>query len=176
LKSLPQFERFNYLNSQTSLFYKNYIGIDRKCISRLLGSKTSSEIIQEFSELEITILSACSIAIIGLIISCIGLTIMFVLLGRHCCDADQEYLKVIYIIAFIFYSLPTFVISAILVSKTNAINYDLGILADPLCTDKITSAAVNFFSSKIFLGVSMAIVYLVFSILGIISNITVYFM
>jgi len=172
LMSLPQFQKYNYLNNQTSLFYKNYIGIDRKCISRLLGGKTSSEIFQEFSEMEKIIISSSTLALVGLICSCIGIFVI-IILACIFCTGGPDGMKAFYIVAFIFFTLPAFIISAILIRKTNAINYDLGIIADPTCSDKITSSAVNFFSSKISSGVSMATGYLVCSIIGIIFNIAV---
>ncbi len=173
--SLPQFQKFNYLNSKTSLFYKNYIGIDKKCISRLLEGKTSSEILKEFSEMETNLISASIVALVRLICSSIGLIIVIGMSFLFCYRIPLG-MKSFYIIVFISFYLPAFIISAILVSKTNAINYELGILADPTCSDKINTTAVNFFSSKISSGVSMAIGFLVCSIIGVIFNIAVFIM
>jgi len=174
LMSLPQFQKYNYLNAQTSLFYKNYIGMDRKCVSKLLGGLPSQQVIEDLAKIETSIGSASTCALVGLIFSIIGIIVLGIMLCVSGCGNSDGWI-VFNVIGGIFFTLPAIIISSILVSKSGSINYDMGIFADPNCTDQITSNAVLFFTSKISSGVSMAIAYLVCAIIAVVCNIAAFF-
>jgi hypothetical protein len=161
LLSLPKFQKYNYLSGSTSLFYKIYIGINSQCISK----------IADLVKIEDAISSVSTTALVGMIFGIFAIVILVIFSVIFCCnEGKEESLKVMNIIFGIFSSIPALIISAILVSKANNIGYDLSVFSDPNCTDSITSNAVASFSSKINSGVSMSVAYLLFSVLGFVSN------
>ena len=176
LLSLPQFQNYNYLSGATSLYSKNFIGFNKQCVSKLLGNKPSSLIIQDLVQIEDKIGSVSTVALVGMIFGIIGFVIIIIFSCIFCCGGgDTEGLKFLSIISVIFISIPALIISAILVSKANNIGYDLSLFADPYCTDSITSNAVGSFSSKINSGISMSVTYLIFSILALVCNVFSFF-
>jgi len=173
LQSLPKFQSYNYLSGQTSLYYKNYIGFNKQCVSKLIGNASSTQILTDLVQIEASIGSISTCALVGLVFMIIGIVflIFFGIFSLCTSSFDDTGLMFMHIISGILISLPAFIISAILVSKTNAISFDLSVLSDPFCSDSITSNAVGSFSSKIGSGKSTAVAYLFFAILALVSNI-----
>jgi len=175
LQSLPQFNKYYYLQSQTNIYYKNYIGMDRKCLGRLIGNSSSAQILNDLVNIEKLVSSASTCALVGIIFAGIGLLIAGIFGCIMCSSGGAETGIVFYVINGIFFSIPALIISAILVSKSGITNYDMSTFSDSSCTDVVTSAAVIEFVSKINSGATMAVVYLIFSIFAFILNIAGFF-
>ena len=170
LMSLPKFQKYNYLSGTTSLFYKNYIGIDSRCISKIAGKSSSTQVISDLVKIEEIISSVSTIAMVGMVFGIMAFVILIIFTCIFWNQEKEESFKNMNIILGIFSCIPALIISAILVSKANNLGYDLSVFSDPNCTDSITSNAVASFSSKISLGVRMSVVYLIFSVFGFVSN------
>jgi len=176
LQSLPKFQSYNYLAGETSLYYKNFIGFNKQCVSKLLGNTPSTQILTGLVQIEALISSVSIYALVGMIFMIIGIVIISIFGTIFLCSSRESSGPIfLHIISCVFISLPAFVISAILVSKSNAISFDLSIIADPFCSDSITSNAVGSFSSKVNSGKTMSVAYLVFAIIGLVSNFVSFF-
>merc|ERR1711957_125002 len=176
IQQLPQFmTKYNYLESQTSLFYKNYIGMNKNCVEKMIKGKSSDEFIMSLVHIEEHINSAKACALIGMIICIIGflVSIIGVISAKCCCDVESMYITCFFISSIIFFFIPALVCSAIIVGKINANNFDLTPLAQPGCTTPITQGALNGFSSGISSAKNMAAAYLSFSLIGIFAAVAV---
>lgn len=176
LSSMPNFQNYNYLNAETYLYYKNYVGLDMRCKTELIGNGSATEFINSLLQLESTIGGVTTCALVGLIFGIIGLvvTIIFVIIF-FCSGFDSEKIIFYNIISMIFISIPALIISSILLSKVNNTNYNLSILKEPNCTDPNTSLAISGFLDSVTTGKTMTYVYFSFSLIAIITNIVGFF-
>lgn len=171
LQSLPQFIKYDYLQSQTSIYYKNYIGIERKCLTRLIENSSSVQIINDLINFEKLVSSSTTWAYVGTIAVGYVLVVQFIFAILLCTLDFIVVAKSFLIGNAAFFTIPSLIISSVLVSKS-LISYDMSIFSDPSCTDAVTSAAVLEFLSKFKSGATLAILYLIFSLFSFILNIT----
>merc|ERR1712166_475870 len=104
---VPQFmTKYNYLESQTSLFYKNYIGMNKNCVEKMIKGKSSDEFIMSLVHIEEHINSAKACALIGMIICIIGflVSIIGVISAKCCCDVESMTCFFISSIIFFFHT------------------------------------------------------------------------
>ena len=172
LNILPLFSsKYNYVQSTTSLFHKNYIGLDKKCLQNQLKNESEEEFINGLINIEDQITSAKIAALVGMILAIVGITLTIgILIMGICCSCDSWSGFLIFF-SIIIICLPALICGSIIVGKINSQNTDLSEIAQPGCTDNITSLALNNFTSKIYSAKSMAAAYLSFGIIGIISGI-----
>merc|ERR1712151_1201341 len=115
--------------------------------------------------------SAKIAAIVGIVFSSIGIFCMIGMLIFMCCTESKEgLLFCFHIVELLVMCLPALIVGSIIVSIINGHNFDLTPLAQPGCTDPITTGALSGFTTKISSAKSMAASYLAFGIIGIVTG------
>lgn len=170
IQMLPLFAtKYNYFETSTSLFYKNYIGMNHRCIENMIKNESAEEFIQGLINVEESINSAKTAALVGMIFTIIGITFtIFLFFMKLCCGGEDSngMMMGVIILNIILLCIPALVCGSIIVGKINANNFDLTPLAQPGCTDQITQSALHGFTSKISSAKTMAASYLSLSLIG----------
>jgi len=176
LLSLPDFQKYNYLSSSTNLYYKNYIGIDTRCREDILQTGASSKIVSDLVKIDGIVDSIIIVTAVGLFFCLVGFLFIIMFTMMLCCNFVDMNEKLIFLKPLLTMSLPSFIISSILVNKVTNLKNDMSLFADPLCTDSITSSVVAGFIDNTSSGISLGIWYLLFAILSMILNIYGFFL
>lgn len=171
LRNLPLFNNeYNYLQANTNLFYRNYIGMEKRCVENILkNGETDEDLIISLINIEDKIESSKTSAIVGMIFGIIGFSI-FVIFGciTLCCGVEmKDVMSVVMIVLMIIQFLPVLICGSIIVAKANSNNFDLTPLAQPGCTDQITTTILAHFSAQVSSAKSLAAAYLSFGVIGI---------
>jgi hypothetical protein len=176
LSNLPLFTtKYNYVQSQTNLYQKNYIGMNKKCVDRQIKNETPEEFIDNLMHIEETVNSSKLAAVIGMILAIIGFVVAIIMIfGKCCCCSESDITTILVFSNILLIFLPALICGSIVVGKINSKNLDLTELAQPGCTDNITSLALNHFTTTIHSAKSTAAAYLSFGIIGIISGIATF--
>ncbi len=167
LKSLPNYKIYDYSNSTTNLYYKNYIGLDYKCFSNIKKDTNTENIISDLLKVESLVSSSSLTCTFCLIFSTLGLFIIIWSIPAYFCV--QFDLKILHILIIFFFFIPSFICSCVYLSRINGVNQELQFLQD--CTDQITKVATYDFMSNISSISSIGIAHVIFSILCLTSNI-----
>lgn len=168
LTSLPNFEKYNYLQSNTNLFYKNYIGMNKKCFEKMITKQTEDQFLSEILNIRSNIESTQSAAMFGMVLNIIGLVILIVMVLVFIfskVDSDNMFWM---IPCMLLNSLVSLIVGSIIVGIINAHNFDLTPLAQPGCTDPITESALLGFTSTISSGKGTSAAMLSFGLISLI--------
>jgi len=163
---------YNYLNKNTNLYYRNYIGMKKECLEKLLENKTKEELILNIINIEDDINKHIRINVIGLAFAGIGIFMFFIfLLSAIFSGTYGDTGNLFNIIGIFIVSIPNLIIGLLLIFNTRNTNTDIKYMAHPGCTDSFTSSALNKFSYDIDTARNMLFAYTIFAIIGFIANI-----
>jgi len=172
IKNLPQFQtKYNYSEMQTSLFHKNYIGMNKRCLENMIKNESDEEFIKSLLTAEDMFSHVWNCALIGMLFCIMGFPILITMVFMRLCLDMKSTMWVIMEIIITF--IPCMVVGAIIVGKINGGNFDFTELAQPGCTDALTQGVLSGFSEKVRSAKNMAAAYLSFGIIGILAGIAV---
>lgn len=175
LESLPQFSaKYDYRQSDTSLWYKNYIGMNHACIEKMMHGQNEVEFIMGLVHIEDKINNMKIAAIVGIVFSCIGVFAIIVFGCIKLCQSEFAAGFANAAAGMVCVCLPALIIGSIIVGNINANNFDMTPLSEPGCTDSITTGALKGFSSNVSGAKSMAASYLSFGLIGLFAGVAVF--
>jgi len=161
-------------NKQTSLYYRNYIGIRTKCLEDLrmnqLGEKFYDEMTNMKSDLSYLIILINSGCILAIIYSITNIIITSMVLSKE----DYTLKLGCSVIILLLFSIPILILHIIAVSQIQ-LDDKKTILGDIECVDKLTyNAGLNYFD-KSAKAAGFIISMIIFFILNTLSDLIKYF-
>lgn len=172
LMKLPLFDTYfkKFSNKRRSLYYKNYIGINPKCMKKLKENRTNERIINDLLNIDLTIQSTLIYCIAALFAGIFGVLLCFLFGMIYFCDRRSSSGLFFSIVSFCFFCFPYMLISSILFNKFFYIGHDFSILGNKNCTDPMTSMEVTKFNETFTLVKTMSAVFFSNSIIAALAN------
>ena len=168
LSSLPEFNIEDY-NTPTSLFVKEYIGVNPSCIRELKQSGLTGAAIEELSNVESKMGTSLGFAMAIMIIVIISLffAIAYVVISF----SGEISTKLIISCCPMTMNIVNFILGLVLMSKIKEFNTYFDLLTDSRCVDGVTLTAFDNFESKIngAKGTNMAVI--IFSFISFLTPI-----
>jgi len=172
LKALPLFDaEYNYLESSTSLWSKSFIGMNPKCVMKLLGNESGTSVLNNLKKSYKTHYLVKILTLSAIILTGFTLAILFFLhIVKSMAFADESGFTCTNIFEICVSSLPLLVLNIVLICNFAPISLGLELFIDPECMDRNSNMAFSEYAERIAKGNFYAFIYLLSSICGIILN------
>jgi len=150
LKSLPEYPDPLQNNRDVSLYKRNYIGIDSRCLAEIKSNGVSTaNLINDLTNIGSHMNSAVMLSLASMIMTIILfiLTILFIVL-LFVFKSDEAVTRLIFMIIPLILIIAIFIVNTILTSNLKAYSSDHEILSREECLDTLShNAAITFYSN-----------------------------
>lgn len=172
LIQLPNFQSNNYLEMKTNLYGRNFIGVEKKCLNKILRFNTKEDLINNLKNIDSIFTDVYQYVFIAFILvlfslSVIYLSIMTSLVETKIYESFKSALSIFYLI---FLSTPLLSLTAYILKLLSNQNYDFSALTEPGCTDIVTLTHVNQFLSDINTFTILCIIAILFEFYAFFVN------